>query len=748
MHNFLQFCITTNSFLINLIRMKLRISVVSSPCHSPQEDGAGKSSLCQQFLYGRQVRVRKRWTDIEWESSLINKNHFFYWGSSPLHLPDGTDLTIRIVEQTVIWHCESDTPHGPSCNASYAKQVTQTSLPSPGKSRIHPEQVSMYSHVGKGLLKSDESTEEEKSYPSWEFSNEGINGFLCMVDPTLVEGCVLRQQNFLKTFVQLAKQANRKVVFLLSKCDLASAKQLVEARHFIRNKLKKQSPIIEVSTFDIYNIKEAFIVIAQRCLRVKPVSQVLTWEQHRKANQLLLSRQIGEFREYLLRIVGDSSWTWDEFLQQLKSSSQSFLATNVQHGELKRIFCLHILELKLKEAGGRYGLTPADKTYGRLTSSQAVESAKSYQEYLHESIKTHPDLTPSYPRGDYSHYASVDTQVDKHSILVSPPPLPFRKDFGENSLSPVLNKGLSKFFSSRKIRKTKSWSEKIQMAVDRSPCLSKDDIAFFPPPDNSENDFSLLNSMLSNTHSREDIIDLPDNKDDTFRRRAKTTSSGKYLHRPLPPSPSPIRTDKKTQFPGVFNPRHSRSRSDQLSLTLSANPSGNNQSFPDLSRTSVYLGEPAPYLDPIELNRFTMPRFRDSRRYSETEGDVFTDINSPKRLIKREHSFPMNDFHKRHSFDPLMSPPIYRSKRDASVQTYQRGQRRREQRWETPTSQASVSQISTRISTSKSCTCIPENMNEQDSGTASFSYSPTLPPDNSHLCGRISQGVMYDIVEP
>ena len=722
--------------------MKLRVSVVSLPCESPREEGVGKSSLCQQFIYGRQVRVRKRWSEAEWESGYINKNHFLYWGSIPLRLPDGTETVIRLVEQTIIWRAEQDTAY-PTGSPSFPKQAVQTSLPSPGKLCIFPEEVSMYSHIGKRIVKSDGKIASRKDvlYPSQEFTEEGINGFICLIDPTAEADRMARQIQFLKCFGNLAKQASKKLIFVFSKCDLASEKQLIEARHIVRNKLKNQAPVLEVSSVETHNISDAFVTIAQRCLRIKPILQVLTWQQHRQAKQQLFSRQIGEFREYLLRLVGESSWTWDEFWQQLKSSSQSFLAANIQEGELKRLFCLHILELMLKEAGGKYSLTPEDKTYRRLTCSEAAESSKCYQEHLFASIKSHPDLTPTYSKSDYSYYASVDTQMEPSpslSPLFSPPPLPPRKESDEHhSLlvdSPIMVKGKTKLFSTKKLRKTMSWGGKSQNTVD-CPSRSNDNILRLP----TDYDVSLFNSMLCNSPIGA-RVELPENKDDTFRRRAKTTSSGKYLHRPLPPSPGTSRIDK-TSFTGMFpsfgnrnSPRHSRSRSDQLSSALA------NQSFPDLSRISTDIGEPAPYLDPMELKLHTLPRFR----HSEIDEDaVFSVDSSPKRLIRRENSFPFQNYHMRHSLDPLIFSGAPKSQKDVSVQTYQRGQRRREGRWEARTPQVQLR----KRDTSTSCTCIQENTNEQDSGTASFTCTSPLPSDPL-MCEQADPDVMYDVLEP
>ena len=200
-------------------------------------------------------------------------------------------------------------------------------------------------------------------FPHQEFADEGISGFLCLIDPTFQGDRMSRQIQFLKSFVHLVKQTNKRIVFVLPKCDLASEKQLIDTRHIVRNKLKHQAPILEASTVEMHNVTDAFVTLAQRCLKIKPILQALTWQQHRRDKLLVFSRQIAEFRDYLVRLVEDSSWNWDEFWQQLKSSSQSFLAANIQEGELKRLFCLHILELKLKEAGGRYSLTLEDKTF-------------------------------------------------------------------------------------------------------------------------------------------------------------------------------------------------------------------------------------------------------------------------------------------------------------------------------------------------------------------------------------------------
>ena len=722
--------------------MKLRVSVVSSPCDSPQEEGVGKSSLCQQFIYGRQVRVRKRWAESEWEGAHINKNHFLYWGSIPLRLPDGTETLIRLVEQTIIWRPEQDTAY-PMSSLSFPKQAAQTSLPSPGKLCIFPEHASLYSHIDKRIIKIAKS--EDMQYPQLEFTEEGINGFVCLIDPTAEGDRMTRQIQFLKSFGNLAKQASKKVTFVLSKCDLATEKQLIDARQVVRNKLKNQAPILEVSTVEMHNVADAFVTIAQRCLRMKPILQVLTWQQHKQARQQLLTKQICEFREYLLSLVEESSWTWDEFWQQLKSSSQSFLAANIQEGELKRLFCLHILELKLREAGGKYSMTPEDKTYRRLTCSEASESLKSYQEYLFNSIKSHPDLTPTYSKGDYSYYASVDTHMEPSSSmspLLSPPPLPPRKESDDQHTpsveSPIMSKGKTKLFGSKKLRKTMSWGGKPHFAVD-TPSRSNDNILQSPT---TECDVSLFHSMLSSTQISPNE-ELPENKDDTFRRRAKTTSSGKYLHRPLPPSPGTSRIDK-TSFTGMFpsfgvrnSPRHSRSRSDQLSCAPA------NQSFPDLSRISIDMVEPSPYLDPMDLKLQTMPRFRHSQ-LSEVDLDtVFSTNCSPKRLIRRENSFPFQNDHMRHSLDHLTSSGVPRPKRDISVQTYQRGQRRRESRWEnaTPQLQHRKRDIST------SCACIQENTNEQDSGTASFICTP--PPPSDPLIGELTNSdAMYDLLEP
>ena len=719
--------------------MKLRFSVVSSPCSIPQEEGVGKSSLCQQFIYGRQVRVKKRWSESEWGSSHINKDHFLYWGSIPLRLPNGTETIISIVEQTTIWRTDQEISH-PTGSLSPPKQAVQTSLPSPGKTCSFPEQVSMYSHIDKRILKSDGRlvNEEDMLFPHQEFVDEGISGFLCLIDPTFQGDRMSRQIQFLKSFVHLVKQTNRRIVFVLPKCDLASEKQLIDARHIVRNKLKHQAPILEASTVEMHNVINAFVTLAQRCLKIKPILQALTWQQHKRDKQLVFSRHITEFREYLVRLVEDSSWTWDEFWQQLKSSSQSFLAANIQEGELKRLFCLHILELKLKEAGGRYSLTPEDKTYKRLTSSKVSESSKSYQEFLFNSIKSHPDLTPNYSKGDYSHYACVDTDMRTSlspSLTFSPPPLPPRtmESYDHSSLlmeSPTFaKKGMYKLFNAKKLRKTMSWGGKSQLVIE-SASRSNENILATQSVNQSptDYDFHLFNSMLGTSHTTCPLIEIPADKDDSFRRRAKTTSSGKYLHRPLPPSPGNSRIDRSV-LPGYRTSRHSRSRSDQLSIIPA------NLSFPDLSRISVDHAEPAPYLDPRELKLHTLPRFRTSQASVDGES-IFSPPHSP---IKRDSSF--QGFAR--SLDPLISPLVSLSKKDASVQTYQRGEKRRESRWENHTPQLSHR----KRDANTSITCIQETTNEQDSGTASLICTTPLSPD-LQTCDQETPGAVYEVLEP
>ena len=218
--------------------------------------GVGKSCFCNRFVRPHQDEYNPDHTSIystsDFVGTVINKDHFLYWGTVVKYFDENASATFRVIEQTEFIDDASYNPLSIGGQVtSYTKRATTTKLLSQGKL--------MYISRDQVALQND--YEQKKMDPDGKVQ---VDGFICCYDVSKSLAEKLNhteiQENLLENLLTMINKSKKPVVVVATKCDNTNEQILQRAHQFVQSK-KLSTPLVECSSENDVNIDLSFQAI-------------------------------------------------------------------------------------------------------------------------------------------------------------------------------------------------------------------------------------------------------------------------------------------------------------------------------------------------------------------------------------------------------------------------------------------------------------------------------------------------------
>ena len=339
-----------------------------------QREGIGKSCLCHRFThpgFDDYVDYHHHLLALhEFESRVINNDHFLYWGS-PVREFASTDpakqvrLKVHVVEHTVCFQdvtCQPFTiitkPDNPD---HYVKRITGP-MESPGKLSYQTRDAIAFP---------DQCKVEE--YPS------GIakvpRGFLVVIDVSQTGEVFAKQIKRAEKVLEYLTKHKRKNVIVASKRDVHVERSLEQVYEL---KKKYRTHVVEVSAEKNLNVQEGFRVLGQKLFKDKIKnlsSQVQTYHEAAHISLAVKGSARRSFLAFLKKRITDP----DERLYRIESNQEYRECVEwVGKFDTDRMFAEHVLELNNEKIGMYAGVN---------------ENPDMRQEFLEEFVDQRSDLS-------------------------------------------------------------------------------------------------------------------------------------------------------------------------------------------------------------------------------------------------------------------------------------------------------------------------------------------------------------------
>jgi hypothetical protein len=166
---------SSSSNIKELITLNISVVGLSGAESIKGVEGVGKSCLCSRFVSIREDDYKKDHISnislSDWHSSVVNRNHWLYWGSSVKKYDDNFDICFNIIEQTEFINDESMHVFDERDQQAYYKRCSTLKLISPLKT-VYRRKEQFASH--------------EYNYGKYPTDSLMIDGFICVCDPTEV----------------------------------------------------------------------------------------------------------------------------------------------------------------------------------------------------------------------------------------------------------------------------------------------------------------------------------------------------------------------------------------------------------------------------------------------------------------------------------------------------------------------------------------------------------------------------------
>ena len=301
--------------------------------------GVGKSCLCHRFTHpGLDDYVGSHPPVLalhEFESHVINSDHFLYWGSPEVKFPT-TDsqksiaLKVHIVEQNVFYQdvtCQPfNVPTKPDNPEAYNRRITGP-IESPGKLSYQSRDDIVSPGDYNAAL-----------YPS------GISklnrGFIVVVDVSQ-KGIAFEQQlNRLEKLLDYLTKHKRKLVIAATKRDKAFGPSLDKVYDL---KKKYKTTMVEVSADQNHNVKECFRVLAHKVLnRSKLSSHVQTYPEAAHVSLFCKGSAKRSFGSFIKKRINDP----DERVHAIERNEEYKDCVQViGKYETDKLFAEHVLKV-------------------------------------------------------------------------------------------------------------------------------------------------------------------------------------------------------------------------------------------------------------------------------------------------------------------------------------------------------------------------------------------------------------------
>jgi len=385
-----------------------RIAVIGTPRSvldpNKLDLGVGKSCFCCRFIKPEAYAEEHPFaiSDEQWKGPTINRDHFLYWGAVSRTLPGlHQRARFQVIEQTEFVNESSYHPY-PSSHGYITRTVDSPVYSSEGKiayksqsRRYHPSPPAVYSRTA-SLNSLQTSTQ---IFPSDDFRDNGIAGYVCIYDPTVPteNGAMQRQLDFLTAILKALNKSRKRYVVVCTKCD-AAKEDVIRTGQNLVTAMKKNISFIECSARENVNINEVFYSFAVNskrkyfsrsqlsvaCLPYRDASN----SKKREKNQV-----VNTYKTLLWKKVKSFDTTWEKARIELQNELEFPLILEVAGVDLmKKLFCLRLMELKVEEASKKFGGGGVSSSARQSLSFKDKVQNKEYQEFLSDAFADHPDL--------------------------------------------------------------------------------------------------------------------------------------------------------------------------------------------------------------------------------------------------------------------------------------------------------------------------------------------------------------------
>ena len=353
--------------------------------------GVGKSNFCNRFVRPRQDEYYPDHTSMfstsDFVGSVLNNDHFLYWGTVEKTFEEHATVTFRVIEQTEFIDDASYVPLSKGGQIiTYSKRATATKLLSPGKIMyINRDQVALQSDYDQILMERDGKFQ--------------VDGFICIYDVSSDLAQKTNhsdlQEDLLSQLLYNIHRTKKPVIVVATKCDSSNDQLLQRAHQFVHSK-KVSTPLVECSALRYVNVDLGFQVLVQLLdtknrYRVKLVSYQEGFQNMRE--------NVSKLKDKYYSLVKSSAtdttllMSWAEF-KKLHDNSDAFKEYVFACGlrEARQIFNQqaknikkHYEDKKLNE----YLNKLPDALDELLPSLKSIEANEWKWDYCQQAIKNH-----------------------------------------------------------------------------------------------------------------------------------------------------------------------------------------------------------------------------------------------------------------------------------------------------------------------------------------------------------------------
>lgn len=390
----------------------VRVAVVGCPSGVLDHDslGVGKSALCNRFLHneGYCEDHPSRVSVQEWEGSVINQDHFLYWGATTKFCASTGRVRFQVLEYTEFVNAETDRVFpfrtdyiGRACEPfksarKCAYEVGQVSGP---EEPCNPFLRRRSSGVTTQVLFEEGQTE--------------VSGYLCAFDPSLSEesGALQRQIDFLLRLLEELCKLRKPIVIACTKCDSSDAtRDSIRSGKAQLTAKRRHIPFLETSARESVNVEEAFFTLVLNMKRNRKTmgplfvkkggtshSEPSTYKEVEYSRRKELRKARSAFQEMLNTRVVDFDTYWMEARGELEVQAEyQRLLELTDLDTLRKMFCNRLMEIKLQQASQSFEKVrscPSLSAYISGGSSDCMEERMKYsQAVLKNAVASHPDL--------------------------------------------------------------------------------------------------------------------------------------------------------------------------------------------------------------------------------------------------------------------------------------------------------------------------------------------------------------------
>ena len=334
--------------------------------------GIGKSCLCYRFMYpGYDDYVEDHRSLLalhEFESDVVHKDHFLYWGSTTRTYGAREKMHFEVMEYTVFYEDIMDQPFRSSNKKpvtsleGYMKMAIGSPLESPGK----------ISYKNRDLICSPQDYESLLFPPG---IGKHPRVYMVVIDVSDSGPKFESRLCMTKNMVAHLAKKNQKFVVAATKRDEAFTTSLEKLSELART---SKFTLIEVSAKSNVNVSEAFEIVAAKVLHkvVQGIpNQVLSYQDAAKKTLSNRDKARRAFRAYLQKRVTLAS----ERLKTIECTEEYKECAHL-HGkfETDKMFTQHVLMVRNDEVSCYAGV---------------MDNVEMRQEFLEDYVSERTDLS-------------------------------------------------------------------------------------------------------------------------------------------------------------------------------------------------------------------------------------------------------------------------------------------------------------------------------------------------------------------